>query len=420
MALAEERASRAHAREAHDGDAVVAETIRRYADQALRIARRYTDDGDDALDVYQFGLLQLVRHKDRVRPETAHAWLFETIRREAAAVRERRRRLVPVTDDALGTMVSRQATAGSAEERVLDLDVAARATEALAVLKVDELRALALQASGLSYAEIGERLAWTATKTNRALTEGRRRFRTTYAELESGTACRRWAPLIADSADARPADRARLRLHLRNCPGCRATARELHDVPGVLALVLPVAVVGTTPRPPLLSRAADAVGRMGEAVVAGVTERGAGAAFKVQALLEAASSAKLAAVAASAVALTGGGVAVSGAREDRPAAVRVARATATATGAAPAARIPAGAAAVRASRERAVSRATAARRPRRSTEFAGTRTATRPPAGEFSRPSAPTRGTKSFESAASRGEFAGTPSSGASTTEFGG
>jgi hypothetical protein len=51
LALAQERADRgvAEAPEGHhDADVVVAETVRRYADQALRIARRLTDSPDDA------------------------------------------------------------------------------------------------------------------------------------------------------------------------------------------------------------------------------------------------------------------------------------------------------------------------------------------------------------------------------------
>lgn len=438
MALAEDRAARvtwdAPAGSGIDPDALVVETVRRHADQALRVARRFTDNGEDALDAYGRALVQLVRHRARLRPVTVQAWLMEVVRREALAVREQRRRLVPVDEE---TLVALGHAAGpSAEERVLDLDVAARATEALGALKPDEARALTLQAAGLSYADIAERLTWSATKTNRALTEGRRRFRQTFAELESGQACRRWAPVIAGRREARPADRARLRVHLRNCPGCRATARALHDTPSVLALVLPVALAaGAGGREPLGRRLADAAGRFGETLAAGVADRATGAAIKLQALAEAASAAKLAAVAASAVAVTGGGVAVREAAQ-RDAARPAPRAAAALAAPVPVAspRVPAAAAAVRAHAATAgggtgTRAATAARRrPHPRAEFGGARTttaATGGGAGEFAgRPAAG----RSFETAApsatSGGEFGSgataAPAPTAAGGEFGG
>jgi hypothetical protein len=83
---------------------------------------------------------------------------------------------------------------------------------------------------GFSYREIGERLAWTETKANRAITEGRRRFLGVFANIESGEECARFAPtllaLVQRAAQAE--DVIALRPHVRHCAGCRATVRELH------------------------------------------------------------------------------------------------------------------------------------------------------------------------------------------------
>ncbi len=47
----------------------------------------------------------------------------------------------------------------------------------LAALRADERRALVLQASGYSYAEICALTGWTYTKVNRSLAEGRAKLR---------------------------------------------------------------------------------------------------------------------------------------------------------------------------------------------------------------------------------------------------
>ncbi len=60
----------------------------------------------------------------------------------------------------------------------------ARSLEALARLKPDERTAVLLKAEGFSYREIGERNGWTYTKVNRAVTEGRRRFRDVLARID--------------------------------------------------------------------------------------------------------------------------------------------------------------------------------------------------------------------------------------------
>jgi len=335
VALAQERGARAAPLE-QGRDELVVETVRRHADHALKIARRCTQTPDDALEAYSRALLKLVRYKDDLRADTAHLWLFEVVRREAGLVRKQRRRLVAVDDGELHLLIVE--TAESAEERVLGLDVASRAGEALAALKTDEARALTLQAAGLSYGEIATRLGWTATKTNRALTEGRAGFRLRYAELESGEACRRWATMIADGREGSLAERARLRAHLRGCAGCRATARELHDTPAVLALVLPVGLAGSpaADRHGILARLGEALGRSVDGIAGVVADRAVGASLQLQALADAASAAKVAAIAASAVAVTGGGIAVREAADDKPQPVREVRAPKPSTSRTPA------------------------------------------------------------------------------------
>ena len=112
----------------------------------------------------------------------------------------------------------------AAEERVR------RSAEALRALKPDEAKALLLKAHGLSYEEIGARCGWSYTKVNRSITEGRRRFLSAFAEIESGAECERFAPIVEalGNRSASAAQVLQIRPHLRHCTACRAAVRELH------------------------------------------------------------------------------------------------------------------------------------------------------------------------------------------------
>jgi hypothetical protein len=203
-----------------------------------------------------------------------------------------------------------------AEERAAEREHAERAAEALQRLKPQETRALLLKARGYSYREICEITGWTYTKVNRCLTEGRRAFLERFDQIASGRECARWATVLSALADgeATADDAAAVRPHLRTCSGCRALLREFRAAPGAVAALAPAALA--TPGHP----APGALARAWEALTSGLHERTAGAAqalhdraavgsAKLQAGVETASSAKLAAVAASATALAGGGVA---------------------------------------------------------------------------------------------------------------
>jgi hypothetical protein len=98
-----------------------------------------------------------------------------------------------------------------------------------------------------------------------------------------------------------------LRPHLRNCPGCRATLKALHESSAPLSAVLPI---------PLAVAATDGgeqisnfFMRVYEAISGGLHERAVHSATKAQAAIEAAAAGKVAAVAASAAAVAGGGYA---------------------------------------------------------------------------------------------------------------
>jgi hypothetical protein len=147
------------------------------------------------------------------------------------------------------------------------------------------------------------------TKVNRCLAEGRKSFLQRYAGIESGAECDRWAAVLSAMVDgeATAADLVDVRPHLRNCPACRATVRELRRSSMPLAAVFPAAglVLGDGP----VEQAAGLLGRVAEWVLTSAHERAVGSVVRAQAVLDTVTAGKMAAVAASAAALAGGGAA---------------------------------------------------------------------------------------------------------------
>ncbi len=292
---------------------LVVETIQRHAESLLRVARRYSYCADDAEDAYQRAVEIFVRNVGRLDPANAHKWLHTVVKHESLAVRRQRTQLVGEDEDALDALDARHEA--SVEERAERYEELARAAEALRRLKPQEVTALVLKAQGLSYREIAERQAWTYTKVNRCLTEGRRSFLERMAGIEAGAECERWAPVLAALADgeATAAQVADVRPHLRNCAACRGLLAGMHRPDRAAATLLPAALVGAAePGAGLLARA-------WEALAGGVSDRAAASAAKLQLAVEGASGAKVAAVAATAAAVAGGGVAAERGVSQEPA-----------------------------------------------------------------------------------------------------
>jgi hypothetical protein len=184
-------------------------------------------------------------------------------------------------------------------------------------------------AAGSSYAQIAQETGWSYTKVNRCITEGRRSFLARYASIESGAECERWAPVVSAMIDGEATHDqiAAARPHLRNCPACRAMARDAHRHTAALRALFPVAAAGAA-HPSSPSDPGSLLVRIYEAFAGALHERVASSVVKAQAVLDAASAGKVAAVAASAAALAGGGIAAvetTVSRQPRPPRHAVAR-----------------------------------------------------------------------------------------------
>jgi RNA polymerase sigma factor (sigma-70 family) len=286
-------------------DAAALELLARHGSRILATARRYAATPEDAEDAYQRAFEILLTKAPTTHEEELVPWLKTVVKHEAFALRRQRDRHSPVTDD--GDLGDRGTPAGATHDQAERMERLHQGAEALRRLKPQEMRALLLKAEGYSYAEIAQMTGWSYTKVNRCLTEGRQALAVRLAGIEGGVECAGFAPLLSALADgeASAEQLARLRPHMKTCLSCRAQLKEFRAAPSrVAAFVPPVALVAsaaTTTAGPrglwesLLGAAQQKVGALGE---------------RTHAAVELATGQKVAAVAASAAALAGGGTAV--------------------------------------------------------------------------------------------------------------
>jgi RNA polymerase sigma factor (sigma-70 family) len=296
---------------------------RRHGAQILATARRYAATPEDAEDAYQRGLEILLTKAPTTREEELIPWLKTVVKHEAFALRRQRDRHSPVTDD--GHLSDRPTPAAITHDQAERLEKLSQGAEALRRLKPHEIRALVLKAEGYSYREICELTGWSYTKVNRLLTEGRQAFLRRVAAIQGGGECERLAPLLSALADgeASAEQLSVLRPHMRTCLACRAALKEFRAVPAKVAGLLPSAELAGGDgrvRGFIESAVANVHDRVqaafgtaqqkADTALGAVQHKTAALSERAHAAAELAVGQKLAAVAASAAALAGGGTAV--------------------------------------------------------------------------------------------------------------
>ena len=295
-------------------DAAALRLIARHGGQILATARRYAATPEDAEDACQRGLEILLTKAPSTSEDELIPWLKTVVRHEAFALRRQRERHSPVTDD--GELRDRPAVGAVTHEQAERLERLRQGAEALGHLKPHEIRALVLKAEGFSYREICAMTGWSYTKVNRLLTEGRRAFLRRVSGIERGADCARYEPLLSALADgeASAEDLARLRPHMQTCLSCRAALREFRAMPERVASVVPPAALmangGGGPLRGLAESAFAAAQQKLESALGAAQAQAAALGERVHAAAELATGQKVAAVAASAAALAGGGTAV--------------------------------------------------------------------------------------------------------------
>jgi DNA-directed RNA polymerase specialized sigma24 family protein len=142
----------------------------------LAIARRRARTHQDAEDAVQQALAIAFRHRERIAPQSALAYVGVIAQHEASRLRRQTERLRSL-DEPLHADSPTSAHELIADDRTTDLDALIDARDALGQIKPDQARALMARALGWRYREICDAFAWTYTKTNRCLTEGRAALR---------------------------------------------------------------------------------------------------------------------------------------------------------------------------------------------------------------------------------------------------
>jgi RNA polymerase sigma factor (sigma-70 family) len=271
--------------------------LARHGGQVLATARRYAASPEDAEDAYQRSLEILLTKAPTTREEELLPWLRTVVKHEAFALRRQRERLTPVSGD--GEPVERASGPASTHEQAERYERLSQSAEALRRLKPQEIRCLVLKARGLSYREICETTGFTYTKVNRCLTEGRQALARQLAGIEGGVECDRLAPLLSALADGEATAQqvALLRPHMKSCLACRARLREFRAAPARVAAVVPV--VAAAMQPSWL-----------QALVNTAHHKAVGLAERVHTAAELVTGQKVAALAATAAAVAGGGTAM--------------------------------------------------------------------------------------------------------------
>jgi RNA polymerase sigma factor (sigma-70 family) len=266
--------------------------LSRHSAVLLATARRYSLTPEDAEDAYQRGVEILLTKAPTAREDELLPWLKTVVKHEAFAVRKASGRAIPSEEAGQ----NEPDVVGWTDEHAERYERLRLGAEAMAKLKPQEIRCLLLKAEGLSYQEISAVTGFSYTKVNRCLTEGRRAFMDRVARIESGAECERLAPLMSKIADGEAgADEMRaVRPHLKGCLACKATLREYRAAPARLAGLVPPVVA-------LADGGVEAGGFIGRVLQAMQD--------KIGIVTELAMANKAAAVAASTVALAGGGAA---------------------------------------------------------------------------------------------------------------
>jgi RNA polymerase sigma factor (sigma-70 family) len=314
MRMQTPRRQRAGGRPARrDLDPAALALLERHGAQILATARRYAANPEDAEDAYQRAFEILLTKGPTTSEAELLPWLKTVVKHECFALRRQRERHSPVTDD--GRLGDRPTPPAITHDQAERYERLSQGAEALRQLKPQEIRALRLKAEGYSYREICEITGWTYTKVNRCLTEGRQAFANRLAGIQGGVECERFAPLLSALADgeASAEDLALLRPHMRTCLACRARLKAFRAVPArVAALVPPAALVlaGAGPLRRWLEAIMVGSQQKMEAALGATQQKAAAFGERAHTLAELAAGQKVAAVAASAVAVAGGGTAI--------------------------------------------------------------------------------------------------------------
>jgi DNA-directed RNA polymerase specialized sigma24 family protein len=142
----------------------------------LAVARRYARTRADAEDAVQEALAIALAVRERIRSESAAAYVAVIAQHEASRFGRRFDRLRSL-DQPVPGIEGASAIDVLADHREPDREAVIDALSSLREAKPDHARALMARALGWRYSEICDAFEWSYTKTNRSVTEGRAALR---------------------------------------------------------------------------------------------------------------------------------------------------------------------------------------------------------------------------------------------------
>lgn len=204
--------------------------IEEYGALMLATARRWSATDADAEDAFQRAAERALRKRPAGSRDEIRAWLRTTVKNEALAIVRQRRRIVAAgPPEALsGPPLFSPDAPPDTDVRAEQLERLRHGSQALRLLKPQEIRALQLRAEGYSYKEIADITSWSTRKVNRCIYEGRLAFEQALRGIASGNECRRLEAALAASADGDTSapEHAAVKRHLSTCLACRAHLRR--------------------------------------------------------------------------------------------------------------------------------------------------------------------------------------------------
>ena len=216
-------------------DGAFEELYRRYQRRIASYVRRFVRDEARAEDVTQEAFVSALRRMRATDSEIAFKpWIYEIARNAAIDQWRRASRAeeVSISEDELlrpGDR-SRLVGGGAPEAALFDKERIDHLRWAMDELSQTHHRIIVMrELEGLSYREIGERLALSRPAVESTLFRARRRLEYEYEEIEAGRRCQAIEQAIARISEGvqAPTDLRRVSRHARGCYACRHRARQM-------------------------------------------------------------------------------------------------------------------------------------------------------------------------------------------------
>jgi RNA polymerase sigma factor (sigma-70 family) len=220
----------------------------------VRYAARFSIAVEDAEDAYQRAMEIALTRAPVTEAAAFTQWIHTVVRREAVAIRERRRRDAPLPEDDDADTALRDGA--PPPDAVAEWRERYRAIQdAMNGLTGHQRACLMLYSAGVTYEEIRRATGFSDRKIRRSISEGRTLLHSWEEALISGRQCASVRELLDRVIEGRASARERRSVdrHCRHCAACRTRYRVRQDQLRLLGAFVPASLAGVSlvgERPP--------------------------------------------------------------------------------------------------------------------------------------------------------------------------